>query len=646
MHTSSSTPKRVRTARAAGLQALVEPRPKAALAHELAFAVRHDDLEPPRFSGQGGAQGVHHLLHGVGPDPAHPLHPDAAQGVLDALARPRARFGEGAAGERAGSRLRSGMGRRDRLSAGCGGVSVVHDDEHVVGLVVDRARDAGGEAVVPEPAVAHDAHGTLAHVGADGGRARQPQPVAEHGVADVEGRQCGERMATDVGAHVHVPDLALHDLQRAEHRALRATGAESGRTVRNGCGEDLGSAAPGVVHRPDDSRVRRIVVAEHLAQERVHPAQHDLARVLAGHRERTLPEELRVHVGPAKETPDCFLQIVGLAFLHDQHGTLARTESRNLLWNERVGDVEDEDGDSRPTLAVGETEERQRAERGIVHPALGDDSDVADCVGARRRKILVQTVFPDELDGGRPALHAPSPAPGSRWRAAGRCAGSRSAGHPGACGWSRPARGSLLVAKLPWTWHARIRSSSITGVLLASESSKAFLHGSHHGGQARSRVEQPHLRLHGEGVASLLDDARSVAVVLADHDEGAAGHPGRRQIRERIGGDVGAHRRLPHRASAHGVVDRSGKHGAGGGLVRARLDVHPEGIEDLAGVVEDVHHVGDRRALIASDVGNSGLEQCLCDREDSLAVKDVSVAEPERPDLLRKASFRHPGTAS
>ena len=498
---------------------------------------------------------------------------------------------------------------------------------------------------MPEPAVAHDAHGTLAHVGADGGRARQPQPVAEHGVADVEGRQCGERMATDVGAHVHVPDLALHDLQRAEHRALRATGAESGRTVRNGCGEDLGSAAPGVVHRPDDSRVRRIVVAEHLAQERVHPAQHDLARVLAGHRERTLPEELRVHVGPAKETPDCFLQIVGLAFLHDQHGTLARTESRNLLWNERVGDVEDEDGDSRPTLAVGETEERQRAERGVVHPALGDDSDVADCVGARRRKILVQTVFPDELDGGRPALHhllLLLEVGGGR-QADAPVVEARAIQEPVAgvgrravrCGGEAP----VDVARAnPQLEHHR--GTARLGEL------EGLFHGSHHGGQARSRVEQPHLRLHGEGVASLLDDARSVAVVLADHDEGAAGHPGRRQIRERIGGDVGAHRRLPHRASAHGVVDRSGKHGAGGGLVRARLDVHPEGIEDLAGVVEDVHHVGDRRALIASDVGNSGLEQCLCDREDSLAVKDVSVAEPERPDLLRKASFRHPGTAS
>ena len=170
---------------------------------------------------------------------------------------------------------------------------------------------------------------------------------------------------------------------------------------------------------------------------------------------------------------------------------------------------------------------------------------------------------------------------------------------------------------------------------------EALLDRAHHGGQAGTRVEQPDLRLHGEGVASFLDDARAVAVVFADHDERAADHAGRREVRERVGGDVRSHRRLPHRTAAHRVVDRRGEHGAGRRLVGAGLDVHPERAEDLAGVVEHVHHVGDRRALIAADVGDPRLKQCLGDGEDTFAMEHVALAEPERPNLSCKASFRH-----
>ena len=170
---------------------------------------------------------------------------------------------------------------------------------------------------------------------------------------------------------------------------------------------------------------------------------------------------------------------------------------------------------------------------------------------------------------------------------------------------------------------------------------EALLDRAHHGGQARSGVEEPDLRLHREGVASLLDDARPVAVVLADHDERAAGDPRGREVRERVGGDVGSDGGLPHRASAHRVVDGGGEHGAGGRLVRAGLDVDAERVQDLAGVVEDVHHVGDRCPLVAAHVGHPGLEQGLRDREDPLTVEDVAVAEGEGPNLLRKASFRH-----
>ena len=71
--------------------------------------------------------------------------------------------------------------------------------------------------------------------------------------------------------------------------------------------------------------------------------------------------------------------------------------------------------------------------------------------------------------------------------------------------------------------------------------------------QARPRVHEAERGLEGEGVRPLLDHARPRAVVLADHDEGAADDPDGRQIGQRVRGHVGAHDGLPgDRARAWG----------------------------------------------------------------------------------------------
>jgi hypothetical protein len=52
------------------------------------------------------------------------------------------------------------------LLAGGGGVAVLHHDQHAVALVEQVGGDAGDQAVVPEPAVAHDGDRAAIHVGA------------------------------------------------------------------------------------------------------------------------------------------------------------------------------------------------------------------------------------------------------------------------------------------------------------------------------------------------------------------------------------------------------------------------------------------------------------------------------------------------
>ena len=79
---------------------------------------------------------------------------------------------------------------------------------------------------------------------------------------------------------------------------------------------------------------------------------------------------------------------------------------------------------------------------------------------------------------------------------------------------------------------------------------ETLLDHAHERGQIGSGVEQPDLRLQGEGVAALLHDRGAFAIILADDDEGAAGDAARGEIGQRIGGDVGARRRFPgHRAA-------------------------------------------------------------------------------------------------
>jgi len=63
--------------------------------------------------------------------------------------------------------------------------------------------------------------------------------------------------------------------------------------------------------------------------------------------------------------------------------------------------------------------------------------------------------------------------------------------------------------------------------------------------------------------------------------------------------------------------------------------------KNLAGVGQHVHEMRNRSALIAGDVGYTGLEQRLGDGEDSLAVKLVAVAQLELADLFLERAFRH-----
>ena len=64
-------------------------------------------------------------------------------------------------------------------------------------------------------------------------------------------------------------------------------------------------------------------------------------------------------------------------------------------------------------------------------------------------------------------------------------------------------------------------------------------------------------------------------------------------------------------------------------------------VEHVLGVGQHVHQVRNRRALVAADIGDAGLQQRLGDGENSLAAEFLAVAEFEILHFARKRPFRH-----
>ncbi len=117
--------------------------------------------------------------------------------------------------------------------------------------------------------------------------------------------------------------------------------------------------------------------------------------------------------------------------------------------------------------------------------------------------------------------------------------------------------------------------------------------------------------------------------------------PSGSEIGERVRCDVGADRRFPRDGTPEGVIDGSGQHGGGGRLTRRSLEVHPKLVEQVLRIREHVHEVRDGRALVSTDVGPPGLEQCLGYREDPLPAEHLARTEPQGPHFLGKRSFGH-----
>src|SRR5262249_3794432 len=135
-----------------------------------------------------------------------------------------------------------------------------------------------------------------------------------------------------------------------------------------------------------------------------------------------------------------------------------------------------------------------------------------------------------------------------------------------------------------------------------------FFDGVDDGGQIGPRIKQPHLGLHGEGVGAFLHDAGTFAVVFTDDDQSAANDARGGEVGQRVGGHVGTDGGFESNSAAKRVVNGSGHGRGGGGFGGAVLEMHTKLFENVVGIGENIHQMGNRRALIARDVGNTRLK--------------------------------------
>src|ERR1700687_2903503 len=67
--------------------------------------------------------------------------------------------------------------------------------------------------------------------------------------------------------------------------------------------------------------------------------------------------------------------------------------------------------------------------------------------------------------------------------------------------------------------------------------------------------------------------------------------------------------------------------------------MHAEVAHNILGVDKDIEKMRDWRALIAADIGNTGLQERLGDRENALAAKGFAAAEPQRLHFFFERAF-------
>ena len=350
---------------------------------------------------------------------------------------------------------------------------------------------------------------------------------------------------------------------------------------------------------------------------------------------------LGLQISFAQDAVDALLDEIRLAFLDQQDASFPDAEPLELFVYQGIGDVQHIQWHLRLTKRVGQSQQFQRTQHAVVKAALHDDAEVLRIF----RKKFIEFMLLDELDGGRPALRHLF----LLMQVAGRW--QHNAVHIAHRIFHRVfqrERGPLVVLCRETSMHMAGADTQLQhhrGVAGFGQL-KPHFNGPHNALQIGPRVDQPHLRLHREGMGALLHDAGALAVILADYQQGAAGHAAGGQVGQRVRGHVGADSGLEGHCAAQRIIDGRGQRGSGGSLGGAVFKVNTKLLQDVVGVGQDVHQVRDRRTLVTRHIRHARLQQRLGDGQNAFAAKLLTFAQAQLQHFSGKRAFSHGGVRS
>ena len=477
---------------------------------------------------------------------------------------------------------------------------------------------------MPEPAIADDRHGPLLSAAIEGAVRRRPETIAHGRAADLERGQGGEDMAADIGGDLVFAQFLLDQFHGGEDRALGAAGAEARRPDRNGL-RQIRDGRGGRVRRAQ--RIRQ-QIGRGLFQEARDAVAHDRAGIFAGHRKDILTVQLDIGSGAVKETAKLVLDEFRLAFLDHKDVGLSGAEIVEFVRQQRIGDVQHIKWHLGVTIDIGQSKLLQRADDTVIHAALQDDADRR--IGGT--ETLVQLAVADEGLGGGPAIVdlVLLMREGRRRQHHAREIRTRM-GHGILDAEIGPlvvlafeGPGDMAAADAHHQHDRRVRGLGQLEPVADRLNDR---------GQVRARVQQPELRLHRKGVAAFLHDRGTFAIILSDDDHGAAGDAAGCQIRQCIRGDIDPDRPLEGHGPANRVMNRGCQHGRRRRFIGIGLEAHAKLCHQLFGIGQHVHEVRDRRALIAADIADPRLQQCLGDGENAFTRERFAFAKPQMRDF-------------
>jgi hypothetical protein len=371
------------------------------------------------------------------------------------------------------------------------------------------------------------------------------------------------------------------------------------------------------------------------AQEAREGGQHHLGDVLAMRGHHVLAVDARGDAVLEGQRLQLLLDEARHAFLEHEHPLLALEKGEELLRDEWMDHVQHEQRDAGLAERVGHAQELESPQRGRGEAALEDDAEPLLLAGDH----LVEAALDDVAPGrGQPPLEL------LRLLGVGGRRVAQAAVVEGVAlerGVHRDGRADIVAADEAPAHVRRPDPQADDGRKIGGLGhAEALLHHAREVLERRARVDEHQRRLEREGVRALLDDAGPRAVVLAHHDQGAADDAGRGEVRQRVGGHVGAHDGLPGHRAPHRVVDGGAEERGGGRLVGGGVQIDAHGPEErLVGVGQDVEEVRDRGARIPAHVGDPGLEQRLGDGEDPLAAEHLTVSQRQLLDFLGERPF-------